>query len=174
MRDLEPLLSSILSAASSALNDAGVPATLVHLSPGNLPAWDECCAGGGQMWLRLKDAYPTAGPGTGFPGMDAAQRGCKIHMLALSLGLGVMRCAHTIDDRGRFPTAAQMSADAAKTYTDLGLMLDAITCVVPTLPGASTVKVDRWTPQGVQGGCVGGEWGFFVGFDPCLCLPASA
>lgn len=173
MRNTEPLMTSILSVAASALNEAEVPAHLVHLSPGNLPAWDGCCSGGGQLWLRLAEAYPSAGIGAAFPAIDAAQRGvgCGVNLLALRLGLGIMRCAHTIDSRGKAPTSAQMSGDALATYDDLGLLLDVITCEVPTLPGAMSVKVDRWTPQGVQGGCVGGEWGFYVAFDPCLCQP---
>lgn len=174
MRDIEPLMTGILSAAASSLNAAGVTPGLVHLSPGNLPAYDNCCEGGGQLWLRLKETYPSAGIGAAFPQIDTAQKGaaggaCSVHALALNLGLGVMRCAHTIDSNGVPPTAAEMTGDALATYDDLGLLLDVIVCDVPTLAPAMTVKVDRWTPQGVQGGCVGGEWGFYVGFDPCVC-----
>lgn len=170
-RSMEPLLTGILSAAASSLTAAGVPAGLVHLSPGLLPAWDNCCEGSGQLWLRVMETYPTAGVGAAFPQIDTAQKGvgCSINLLALHLGLGVMRCAHTVSDQGVFPTAAQMSSDALNTLDDLGLLLDVITCEVPALRGAMSVKVDRWTPQGVQGGCVGGEWGFYVAFDPCLC-----
>lgn len=179
MRSLEPLLTSILSAAASTLNENTTPVDLVHLSPGNVPAWDSCCEGSGQLWLRVVEAYPTAGPGAAFPAIDTAQKGagmgaCSVRLLALRLALGVMRCAHTIDDQGVPPTAEQMNGDALETLADFGLLLDVITCEVPTLAGAMSVKVDRWTPQGVQGGCVGGEWGFYVAFDPCLCTPAPA
>jgi hypothetical protein len=178
MRDFEPVLTSILSAASSALNEAGVPAGLVSLTPGTSPAWDNCCEGGGQLWLRVVEVYPTAGTGSAFPQVDTAQKGvgagCGIHLLAVRLALGVMRCAHTISDQGVPPTAAEMSSDALATLDDLGILLDVIGCTIPTLTGVLGAKVDRWTPQGVLGGCAGGEWGFYIAVDPCLCKPLPA
>lgn len=173
MFDLAPVLTSILSAASSSLNDAGVPAALVHVAPGQQPAWDNCCEGGGQLWLRVVGVYPTSGGRAAFPAIDTQQQGvgvgCGVHLLAVHLALGVMRCAHTISDRGVPPTADEMTDDAFATLTDMGLLLDVIGCEVPALPRVQSMKVDRWTPQGVQGGCVGGEWGFFIAVDPCLC-----
>lgn len=175
MRDLEPILTSILSAASSALNEAGVPASLVHLAPGTTPAWDNCCEGGGQLWLRVVEVYPTSGGRGSFPAIDTQQQGvaggCGIHLLAVHLALGVMRCAHTVNDQGVPPTGPEMTSDALATLTDLSVLLDVIGCEVPDVVGVQSAKVDRWNPQGVLGGCAGGEWGFFVAVDPCLCKP---
>lgn len=172
MRSLEPVLTSILSAASSALSEAGLPAELVHLSPGDIPSFDNCCEGGGQLWLRLAEVFPTAGQDAAFPALDSAQKGgCGVNLLALHLALGVMRCAHTIDERGRFPSGPEMTEDALGSYDDLMILLNVIVCDLDKLTGVQRVKVDRWSPRGVQGGCAGGEWGFFVAFDPCLCQP---
>lgn len=175
MRDYEPILTSILSAASSGMASVGVPLSLVHLAPGQQVAWDSCCEGAGQLYLRLGDVFPTAGPGVPFPGKDGDQKGagCGIRLLAMRLHLGVIRCAHTIDNTGEPPSAAQMTSDAVRAVDDMALLLDVIACVVPGLAGVMGMKVDRWTPQGVLGGCAGGEWTFYIGVDPCLCAPPA-
>lgn len=171
MRDYLPVLTSVLSAAASALNDAGVPASLVHLAPGAVPAWDSCCEGGGQLYLRLGDVVPTGGDGSPFPTKDTVQKGvgCGVRLLAFRLHLGVIRCAHSISNNGSPPTADEMSEDAASAVTDMAILLDVIECTVPELRGIMKVNLDRWTPQGVSGGCAGGEWTFHIALDPCLC-----
>lgn len=173
---LEPLLTGILSAAASRINDQSSPPSLIHLVPGALPAWDDCCAGGGQMYLRIVEVFPTAGQGPSgapFPQFDTAQRGvgCGITVIALHLAVGVIRCVHTLDDHGTPPTAAQMNGDALAIADDLAVLLDFLACDLPSVPGVMAKKVGRWTPQGAQGGCGGGEWDFYVAADPCLCQP---
>lgn len=175
MREFTPILTSILSAAASRLNAAEVPAALVHLAPGATVAHDSCCEGGGQLYLRVIEVYPSVGNGSNgvpFPQMDAAQRGvgCGINVLAFHLALGAIRCAHVLDDSGHPPTADEMSHDAEGTMVDLALLLDTLACDLAGLPGVMQTKIGRWTPQGPQGGCAGGEWDFYVGLDPCLCV----
>lgn len=172
MRDYGPTLTSVLSAASSALNAEGRPTGRVTLSPGGPVAWDDCCEG--QLYLRVIEVYPTMGSsGAPFPQIDSAQKGvgCGVKMLALHLGLGVLRCAATLDSDGNAPSDAAMSADTLAASADLSTLLDVIACTVPTLPGVQQMKVGRWQPQGVQGGCHGGEWDFYLAVDPCLCTP---
>lgn len=178
MRDYGPTFVGILSAAASALSEKGRGTALVHLAPGNEAAWDNCCEGGGQTYLRVGEIYPTAGQGSPFPNIDAAQRGvgCGVTLLALHLYLGVIRCAHTLDDHGTPPTATEMSDDALSALADMAILLDVISCRVPEVWGVQQVKVGQWTPQGVLGGCAGGEWEFYVAVDPCIdCSePAAA
>ncbi len=174
VKDYTPILGSIVSATATALTDAGVPVGLAHVSPGQLPAWDDCCAG--QLYLRVIEVFPTAGTNAPFPQIDQAQRGagiaCAINMLAFHLGLGVMRCAHTVDEQGITPTATELTEDAYATMGDLSILLNVIVCNVPGITGVQQVKVGRWLPQGVLGGCVGGEWDFYIAVDPCLCQDA--
>lgn len=171
MRDFTPVLTSILSAAASRLNEEERPTGRTTLSPGAQVAWDDCCAG--QLYLRVIEIYPSAGRGGSgaFPQMDSVQKGvgCGITLLAAHLALGVIRCAATLDDDGNAPTDAQMSADALGSMADLSTLLDVLGCDLSGLPGVMASKVGRWLPQGVQGGCVGGEWDFYVALDPCLC-----
>lgn len=170
----EVILESILSAAASALNTAGRAPGRVELTPGTLPAWDDCCEG--QLYLRTVEIYPTAAGGAAFPAIDSKQQGvgsaCAVNLLAVRLGLGVIRCAATVDDAGVAPTPAAVSADASLMLSDMDTLLNVLVCTVPGLWGVQRLKIDRWQPQGVQGGCHGGEWGFYIAVDPCLCQSA--
>lgn len=165
-RDLKPILNSILSAAASQLNAAGVPPGRVVLAPGTSPADDDCCDG--QLALRVIEMYPTAT----FPQFDQAQRGADggcMHMLDLHLALRVTRCAHTLDSSGVAPTPAQVTEDGNEMADDAMLILEAIVCDIKELPGILGLKLGRWVPSPETGGCHGGEWDFHVAIAPCLC-----
>lgn len=166
--DLKPILNGILSAAASAFQEAGTPPGRVELSPGLLPAWDDCCEG--QLYLRVVEVFPSGSP---FPQFDQEQRGvggsCSIKLLAVHLALGMIRCAATVDNDGNPPTAAEVTMDGNEMVDDMQVLLDVIACDLGSVSRIMKVKLDRWTPQGVQGGCHGGEWGFFIAVDPCLC-----
>lgn len=177
MRDLPGILTPLVETVAKVLEDAGRPVGLAHLVPGVLPAWDNCCEGAGQAYLRVIEVYPTAGSGqppTPFPQRDTMQRGvgagggCSINLLALHLGLGVIRCAHSVDDHGNPPTAAEMTSDAAGMLDDMGLLLEVITQVFTAHKALPKVIVGSWTPRGPEGGCVGGEWTLYAALDPCL------
>lgn len=170
MTDLAPVLNSILSAAASALNDAGAGAGLVHLAPGSSVAWDNCCEGGGQLWLRVLEIYPTAGLSSPFPSRDSSQPGgCGVVQLAVHLGLGIVRCTPTLDDHGNPPSGEAMTGSALEMVDDMRVLLEVVACAVKTLPGVANAKVGRWVPQGPDGGCAGGEWTFHIAYDPCTC-----
>jgi hypothetical protein len=89
-------------------------------------------------------------------------------MLAVHIGLGVIRCAATVDDQGNAPPPEAVSADATEMLQDMSTLLSVLMCVVPGLSKVQQMKLDRWQPQGVEGGCHGGEWGVFLAIDPCL------
>jgi hypothetical protein len=170
--DITPIMTGVLSAAASAFNDCGRTPGRVELTPGNLPAWDDCCEG--QLYVRVMELYPTGGQNSPFPQIDASQRGaasalCKIHMMAVHVGVGILRCAATVDDDGTAPTPARVTNDAVLMYEDSATLLNALVCDVPSVKGILSMKLDRWTPLGVEGGCAGGEWGAYFAVDPCLC-----
>lgn len=166
--DLKPVLKGILSAAASAFEEAGTPPGRVELSPGNLPAWDDCCEG--QLYIRVLEIFPSGAP---FPEFDSDQKGaagkCAIKLMAVHLGLGMIRCAHTLDDDGHAPTPEEVTEDGDEMLDDMQTLLDVIVCELESIKGVMKVKLDRWSPQGVQGDCHGGEWAFFIAMDPCLC-----
>lgn len=157
---ISPALQAVLSVAAAGLS---VRPGLIHLAPGVQVAHDECCDG--QLYARLIEAYPSGRP---FPTPDMPQPCRSVGILALRIGIGLIRCAHTIDDTGQPPTAEQMGADALMTFTDASEILTAIKCGLPGWP-LQTVSVVGWTPFGPEGGCVGGEWELIGGIDWCGC-----
>lgn len=160
------VLYAILEQARLATSEADREPGRVVLVPGTAEVWDDCCEG--QLYARVIDVFPTAP----FPQFDTVQKGanlaCSIKMMNLHIGLGLIRCAATVDDEGRAPTAAAVSANGEDMLADMALLLDVITCKVPSVKKILGVKLDRWTPKGVTGGCHGGEWGVHLAIDPCL------
>lgn len=159
---LTPILKTVLSEAASALSAEGVPAGHVSVAPGASVAFDNCCEAEGQLWVRVISTAPYEGDS------NASGRACDT-LLASILGMGVVRCAHTLDDHGVAPTPEQLTSDAEFTLLDQAVLLQVLTCRVPELAGVLKAQVDSWSPQGPLGGCVGGEWRFSVLWDPCLC-----
>lgn len=167
-----PTLEQILACAKAALDDAGTPVGLAFVAPGSQVAHDNCCEGGGQLWVRLIQLYPTAGSrGPAFPQNDTAQL-CGVNALAARIGVGVVRCAHTLDDDGTPPSGEDMTGDALAITQDASTLLQALLCCVPTIPsqkGKPPAKIGVWTPQGPSGGCAGGEWELTVALGTCSC-----
>lgn len=149
---LGPVMEGLLACADEALTVCGRPAGRVSLQPGNSVAWDDCCEGGGQLWVRLVS--------------DVAQpvgaQPCDLTGNQIRLGLGVVRCAYTVDDEGNPPTPGQMTEDTLKTTMDRTVLLNAIRCCDALKGGphvnAKSVRIETGLPLGVQGGCVGFEW----------------
>lgn len=164
---LGPTMGALLDCAEDALIENGRPAALVHLVPGLQVAWDNCCEGEGQLWVRVLQVYPTGGPAAPFPQQDVGQS-CGVAHLAAVLGVGVVRCVHTLDDQGDPPTGQEMTGDALGMTADMAILLGAIECcfIADRRP---TPRVGVWTPQGAQGGCGGGEWQLTVGVSACGC-----
>lgn len=134
---------------------------LQFLAPGAEVAWDNCCEGdggvGGQLWVRLISVHPAAP----FPRIDNEQK-CGVTFLAATLGVGVVRCAHTLDDQGNPPTADQMTGDTNRLIDDM----DDIMSGIQTNYDWHN-KLGTYTSVGPDGGCAGGEWTVTVRLQPC-------
>jgi hypothetical protein len=167
------IMAEVLTCADDTLADGGRACGRVLLVPGELPAWDECCDG--FLYVRLITMYPTAGgPNSPFPNQDVRPGNCKPLMMASQLGIGVLRCASTVDDGGRAPTAATLTAEARGMTMDASLVLTAIKCCVADMVTSADSWVEQallgsWLPAGPEGGCVGGEWTLTVAHGSCGC-----
>jgi len=139
-----PVLEALLQCAAGALDDCGVPAERVSLSPGSAVAWDDCCAG--QLWVRAISITPVQ------------TQPCGYTTLTLQAGVGILRCVSVLDDIGTPPTPAELTADTLQSTTDASILLGAIMCC--ELPGVNGkgVRVTGGTPLGADGGCAGWEW----------------
>jgi len=154
---LGPLMAAVLAEALAALTE---PVGRVSLYPGADVAWDDCCEG--QLWVRVAETTPTgSGPQAG------TRQPCGVHLWQVLLGIGVMRCAAVVKDDGTPPTPAELTADTLAMTQDRADIEEAIKCGVAPL--TEQMHFVRWDPLGPQGGCVGGEWLFFVKMGTCSC-----
>ena len=165
-----PKMQALLDCVTAALDDADAPVASSFLAPGGTPAWDNCCENGGQAWVRLVQAYPSAGTGgAAFPGQDTRPR-CHPNLLAARLEVGVLRCSQPFsDEQGTPPTDARKTLEGTATTQDASTLLEAILCCFVATPGLSAWVIDNWTPLGPNGGCVGGAWQLVIGVPSCAC-----
>lgn len=122
--------------------------------------WDDCCGHGGQLWVRVNTAQPV----DPLPVWDTTPTKCGKTM-GVELGLGIVRCARTIDEHGNPPRPIDLTAEAYQVTEDMGALARAVLCC---LPGRKILG--RWTPYNL-GGCVGGEWSVWVHAD--MSAPGS-
>ena len=147
----------LLSHVLEALDGAGASVCRSFVVPGLSVPWDECCPCSnyreGQAWVRISQVQAT----DAFPGGAGPHR-CAPKQYAVDLAVGVLRCAHTIDDAGNAPSASTITDDAGKVSRDRAILRDAI--IGPYFgdlePGDAVLRT--WSPLGPSGGCVGGEW----------------
>jgi len=151
--DLNAWLEQYLQIAVDALDPKP---GLVFVQPGGEVAWDNCDCDG-QAWSRVITVAPVQGPilARGIP--------CGIQWWDIQLAVGVLRCVATVDDRGKAPTATQITADGKRFADDASTLLQAVTCA------PSTRSVAGLTPLGPLGGCAGSEVAFTVRVNACAC-----
>lgn len=126
------------------------------IQPGGEVAWDQCDCNG-QAWARLVTAVPVLG--------QTLARGMPCGILAwdLQLAVGVLRCVHTVTDRGTFPTGAQITDDGHQFGEDAANLLQAVLCA------PHTRQIIGLSPLGPLGGCAGSEVLFVVRVAACAC-----
>lgn len=155
------ILERALACADAALSP---PVARAALYPGGQVAWDNCDCGG-QVWVRLISLVPSGNP-INNQGRNLTTP-CGVLMWTATIGVGVLRCAATVDDVGNAPTAAQLTADTVQMTTDLADLSAALQCCVA--PQLNKLSMVRWDPLGPDGGCVGGEWQVTALVDNCRC-----
>jgi len=142
-----PLLTGLLDCAAAALNP---PVGRVLVAPGQLVAYDDCCAG--MVWTRLISLDSgVASSKMGATNFDP----CGLRWNA-SVGVGALRCSATMDDRGAVAAPAAMTAEALQVTADEAALCQAVYCC--NLLPLNRTQIQRWDPLGPDGGCVGGEW----------------
>lgn len=53
-----PVLDRLLQEAKDRLADEGLEPAVASPQPGNTVAWDNCCEGGGTLWVREVSQVP--------------------------------------------------------------------------------------------------------------------
>lgn len=135
---IEQVMRDYLAAAQQHLTDS---VGRVVLSPGEEPAWDDCCQG--QLYVRLRQVQPRN-----------SEPGCFATAWTYRLAIGVVRCAATVNNQGEPPSARQVTNDAEEMLRDMNQLQQTL------LDVGHTSQVEEWQPLGPSGGCHGGEWLF--------------
>lgn len=160
---LSPTMAALLACAEAAVIEGERPVSKAFLNPGLTVPFDDCCEGGGQLWVSVAQVYPSRS----FPQPDQTAASCNPMFYVAQLRVGIIRCAATVDSNGVFPTGAQMTADALGMTADMALLETAIRCCWE--PPMEKFILERWVPLEDAGGCVGGEWSVFVTLPSCAC-----
>lgn len=157
MDTLGPALESLRDAAVEVLEECGREVGLVTLAPGAEVAWDNCCEGGGELWVRVLDITP----------MPQGSQPCNITDLRARVGLGIVRCVHGLNDEGA-PTSEDMTGDTLTMTADAEALLRAIRGWEGTKQVTlQTLTVESGTPQGPSGYCGGWEWVLTFRYQMC-------
>lgn len=114
--------------------------------PGDQVAYDYSS---GMAWVRLVNEYPT----TVFPQIDNTPRTSCAADLAATIEVGVMQCAPTLTGSGGLPTYADQFEATRLQMATKRAMHQAIVCC-----GFENAVLGQYSPQGPQGGLVGGIW----------------
>lgn len=111
---------------------------------------DNCATACGMAWVRLIGMYPSVSLGQ--PNTEPGN--CQ-SLLGLEVEVGIMRCASLPDDDGTPPSAADLAGDVELQAADALTMRRALLCCA----SSQDLMLGPYTPQGPEGGLVGGVWG---------------
>lgn len=118
-----------------------------------LIAWDSCC---GLLVVGPERVYRSAA----FPVEGTTDYVCETSTIVVSIVVLLLRCVPTIDDRGKAPSPAALSAAHGKVLNDAAVIWNTVTGELPE--GWQRANVDQGF-VGAQGGCIGVETRLSVG-----------
>lgn len=151
---IKPFLDEFMAKGKAALTTK-VGRTAKY--PGASVAWDDCCDG--QLYVRVVQMDPVKQAGT----RPVSGLGCGVIGWTATLAIGVLRCAATVDDRGRAPGTMQLNKETDLMTRDMSELMNMLLC------NEWTWDIGSWFPLGPEGACVGGEWTFTVRTGTCDC-----
>jgi hypothetical protein len=162
---LFPVLAAMLECARVSLSK---PATRVTMLPGSSVVEDDCCENGGQLYLRVISIVGASGLRV------PASQPC-VPLYQIRCAIGTSRCVHTVDDQGKPPTPAEMTADVKQSLQDRADIMKAFSCCIGPLVDERMdmggLVIEDWTPSPAMGGCLTTEVVFH--FQQVLCLPCD-
>lgn len=158
---LGPLLPKWVSKIATHLT---LPAGRVVVQPGNSVVWDDCCDG--LLYIRVVSIEGSTSLS------DPQTQPCD-PVYRIRVGIGLVRCIHTVSDEGVPPTPGEMTADALQGLQDRADLTEGILCeIAPEIAewmDGGALRIEQWLPTTAQGGCVGGE--VTITFKQALCTP---
>lgn len=163
-----PLAQDLLACLATQVAQLANPPAVVGLRPGTqiellLSTFlDECCEG--VAWVR---PVPGSFPSTQFPIQDVEASNCPTQRYALTLEMGVARCAPTPPAES-LVSAQEWSELTLAIFDDDAAMRRAACCFTDGHPRVLTL-VGAWAPLPIDAGCAGGMRQFTIAVDDCAC-----
>ena len=169
-----PLARELLDCLEIEVAKVADPPLHVGLRPGTVVDHlislndDECCEG--LAWVRPAGFYPSSST---FPAQDEVPLKTGIRAWAVTLEMGVVRCAPT-PGPSSIPTTAQWDAVTQAVMDDAAAMRRALCCFIDAKQSRrGRTLAGLWQPLSVQGGCVGGVLPVTVLGPACDCPDAG-
>lgn len=125
----------------------------VFVQPGEEVAWDQCDCDG-QAWARIVNAVPVIGT-------RKANGVACVEWWDVTIAVGVLRCVKGPNERGKLPSAEQITADGHRFADDMVALMTMVEC------DQYVRQITTANPLGPQGGCAGSEVQFIVRMQPC-------
>lgn len=162
MRALPEMMAALLEALTAEIRAAGKEDDFcaVTIYPGTAVPVDfgpesDCR---GTAWVRLAGANPSVS----FPAADNRVNNCS-YSLAYTVEMGMVGPAPVLEDSlGRFtvPDDVEQFEASMRMMDELEMMHRAIKAA-----GIDQMVLGDWTPQGPEGGVMGGLWTMQIGGD---------
>jgi hypothetical protein len=160
--------TTVLATASVALSGLGRPVTRVFFQPGAEVADDGCECGELAFFVLNRDV----GRGL-FTAAQGQVQNCDPTVRFMSMGLRLMRCVPGVDEAGRPPMPAKLTASARDLEADSFVVWDAVQCALRGMEDTFTIAafiINEQMSVGPLGDCVGTELHFQVGwYRDCAC-----
>lgn len=168
-----PLIDALATCLCTQLADTlGGPVARCCAIPGSAVVIDDCC--NGTAWVRLDrmDTIPAGDRRVPVTDVSWGGRECGPMLARLLVGLGVMRCAATVDENGNPPACDTLSQESKVMFSDIdALFAAALCCDAPV--EVVDASPQQLVPQGPAGGCAGAELivAYTVDLCPCAATP---
>jgi hypothetical protein len=171
-----PLARELLACYEAELAKLGDNApAYIGLRPGTVVDFllsttdDECCAG--LAWVRPASFFPSS---AAFPNQDTVAQKQGTRAWAVTLEMGIVRCAPTPDENS-IPSNDQWDDVTQAVMDASAAMRRAICCWIDMDPVRRKQKIipGTWQPVAVQGGCVGGILPVTIMGPACDCSDAG-
>lgn len=131
------------------------------------PAIAECCAG--VAWVRMKNIYPTST----FPARSQKAERCIHPVWAISIELGILRCAPETCGPLANPCCDAEFDAVVQLLADRDAMVRTLSCClqgVPDAPQLDEIVFGSWDIHDATGGCIGSTMDATVRLlNSCAC-----
>lgn len=134
------------------------------------PQITDCCAG--VAWTRVLNIYPS----NNFPAADAKPDRCLPPSWAMTVQLGIFRCAPATCAAMDNPCCDSHADAVTQQFADRSAMLQSALCCLPNAVrqiehfSMDRVVLGTWAVIETEGVCVGSSINVTIQFaDPCVC-----